>query len=73
MREIDDLRVTSTSCDATPADPAPPSAARAIDDATLAALAVALALETETALPVGPPAPSGWRAAARLEGIQRLA
>jgi hypothetical protein len=65
MRARDRLSVT-------PADPAPPSAARTIDDATLAAIATALALERETPLPVGPPAPSGWRTAARLEGVQRL-
>jgi hypothetical protein len=56
-----------------PSDPASPSAARLIDDTTLVAIATALALERATALPVGPPVPSGWRTAARLEGIQRLA
>jgi hypothetical protein len=56
-----------------PSDAAPPSPARPTDDATLVAIATALALEGETTLPVGPPTPSGWRTASRLEAIPRLA
>jgi len=56
-----------------PADPAPLGGAPRVDEAIVAAIAIALTLESATALPVGPPAPSGWRTAARLEGIQRLA
>lgn len=60
-----------TSCDATP-DRTPAGGATPVDEAIVVAIATALALESATPL-VAPPAPSGWRTAARLEGVQRLA
>jgi len=58
--------------DVAPADPPPASNAPPLDDAIVAAIAMALGLDGATPLPVGPPAPSGWRTAARLEGVLRL-
>jgi hypothetical protein len=72
-RHLAPRRHAPASSDAAPADPAPASAGAIVDGAVVAAIAAALALESATPLPVGPPAPSGWRTAARLEGIQRLA